>query len=589
VAAPPAQARPGTSMERMMAVSLKPSHLKRYKDVALLFMKYGRSDLVQEAGLDDDVDPALVVSGSEPEAEQLAKDLEAMGPTFVKLGQLLSTRAEFLPRPYLDALARLQDDVTPFSFEEVEAIVEEELGVKMSKAFKGFEREPVASASLGQVHRAVLRDGRLVVVKVQRPGIREQVIVDLQSLAELAALLDSKTEVGRRFEFSTMIEEFHKVILAELDYRKEARNLEVLGAALVEFDRIVVPQPVGDYSSERVLTMDYVSGRKITDVSPLRLNEIDGGALAEQLFHAYLQQIFVDGFFHADPHPGNVFLADDGRIALLDLGMVARLAPRLQESLLQMLLAISDGRSDEAADFALKIGERKPQFDETAFRRRVGDLVTHTRGATVAQLQVGRIVMELAQHAGETGVRLPPELTVLGKTLLNLDVIGRTLAPQFDPTASVREQASKLMQQRMLKTMTSGNVLSGALEMKDLVNRLPSRLNRLLDAAANNQLGVKVETGFDASQLVVGIQKVANRITIGLLLAALIVGAALLMRVPTPYTILGYPGLAMLFFLGAVGGGLVLLFQIVLTDIKQIRRGDADRKMALTARTNGGP
>ncbi len=562
-----------------MAVSLKPSHLKRYKDVALLLAKYAHPDMIKEAGLDEDLGVGTTVQVSEPEAEQLAKDLESIGPTFVKLGQLLSTRSDLLPRPYLDALARLQDHVTPVPWSEIEQVVEDELQVRINKAFLGFEQEPVASASLGQVHRAVLRDGRPVVVKVQRPGIREQVVVDVDSLGELAALLDKRTEFGRRFEFSTMIEEFRKTLLAELDYLKEARNLETLHQSLMEFDRIVVPMPIADYTTQRVLTMEHVSGRKITDLSPLRLIEIDGRGLAEQLFHAYLQQIFVDGFYHADPHPGNVFITDDARLALLDLGMVDRLAPRLQESLLQMVLAVSDGRSDEAADFALKIGERRPSFDEPAFRRRVSELVSRARGANVSQLQVGRIFLDLAKHAGETGVRLPPELTVLGKALLNLDAIARILAPEFDPTAAIRNQSAKLMQQRMIKTMTPGNVLSGALEMKDLVNRLPSRINRLLDAAANNQLGVKVETGFDPSQLMVGMQKVANRITIGLLLAALILGAAMLMRIPTSFTIFGYPGLAMLFFLGAAGGGLVLLLQIVLTDIRQVRRKDAEERM----------
>ncbi len=570
-----------------MSVSLKPAHLKRYKDVALLFLKYGRSDMVKESGIDDDVAAGEHPLVAQPRAEELAADLERLGPTYVKLGQVLSTRAEFLPPAYLDALARLQDNVAPFPYEEVERIVEEELGVKINKAFATFEREPVAAASLGQVHRASLRDGRAVVVKVQRPDIREKMVEDLEALAEIAALMDKRTEIGRKYEFSGIVTEFRKTLLTELDYRKEARNLTTLADALVEFDRIVVPRPVDDYSTARVLTMDYITGRKITDLSPMALIEIDGPAIADQLFRAYLKQIFVDGFFHADPHPGNVFLTDEGQIALLDLGMVARVAPRMQEQLLQMVLAISEGRSDETADFALKIGEKKVGFDEREFRRQVADLVGRTQGVAISQLQVGKIFLDMARHASETGIRLPPELTLLGKTLLQLDGVGRDLAPDFDPSSSIRDNASKIMNQRMLKTLSSGNVFSSMLEMKDLVNRLPARVNKILDAAANNQLGFKMDTGIDAPQLMVGMQKVANRITVGLLLAALIVGAAMLMRVPTTYTIFGYPGLAMIFFLGAGAGALILLFQIVVTDVRQSRAQKTIRTSIADANSDG--
>jgi predicted unusual protein kinase regulating ubiquinone biosynthesis (AarF/ABC1/UbiB family) len=549
-------------------------------------MKYGRSDVVKEAGWDDEIPPArgTAVARAEPKAEELANDLEAMGPTFIKLGQLLSTRPDLLPQPYIDALARLQDNVAPFPYEEVEQIVTEELGVRISKAFLDFSPTPLAAASLGQVHRATLRDGRAVVVKVQRPGIRQQVLEDLESLAEIAGVLDRRTKIGKRYQFSAMVEEFRKTLLNELDYRREAGNLTILADNLAEFEMIVVPRPVADYSTARVLTMDYITGRKVDGMSPVALLEIDGEALAEELFRAYLKQIFVDGFFHADPHPGNVFITDDARIALLDLGMVDRIGPRLQEQLLQMVLAISEGRSDEVADVAIKIGETTEEFREKEFRRRVEEVVAQTQDATLGQLEVGKLILDMAKEAGETGIRMPPELTVLGKALLNLDGIGRVLAPEFDPSASIQRNSSKLMNQRMLKSLSPGNVYAGLLEMKDLVTRLPSRVNKILDATASNKFGFKIDTGIDAGGLMGGLQTVANRITVGLVLAALIVGAAMLMQIPTTFTIFGYPGLAMLFFLAAVAGGLVLLVHIALTDRQR-------RKEASTHRNggNGGP
>jgi len=555
-----------------MGISLSGEHLKRYKDIAALFMKYGRSELVKNAGLEEALVEAPVATPSEEKlAEQLAADLERMGPTFIKVGQLLSTRADLLPLPYIEALARLQDRVGPFPFMDVEAIVSAELGVRLSKAFSEFEPEPLAAASLGQVHRAFLRDGRRVAVKVQRPGIREQILKDLEALAEIAAFMDHHTEIGRRYGFTLMLEEFRKTLLRELDYRLEARNLEVLAENLHGFDRIVVPLPVTDYTTSRVLTSDYIRGEKITKLSPLVRTEIDGEVLASQLFRAYLQQILVDGFVHADPHPGNVFLTDDKRVALLDLGMVARIPPGMQERLLRLLLAVSEGRAEEAATVAIALGDAQPLFDEKGLRRDVNDLVSQIVGATVGQMQIGRVVLMLARMSGERGIRVDPALTMLGKTLLNLDQVGRALDPDFDPNAAIRRNAAELMRQRMRKSLSPGNLFAGVMELKEFAENLPRRVNTILDRVASNSLEVKVDA-IDEKMLLEGFIKVANRITMGLILASLIVGAALLMRVETSFRILGYPGLAIVCFLCAAGGGVALVGNILWADHKHRQR-----------------
>ncbi|HEX8281679.1 MAG TPA: AarF/ABC1/UbiB kinase family protein [Chthoniobacterales bacterium] len=549
-----------------MAISLKPQHLNRYRQIAWLFVKYGRSDLVKQSGLAETLDAEQRVSPKEQaKASELAEDLEQLGPTFVKLGQLLSTRVEMMPQAYLEALARLQDKVEPFAFDEVEKIVTSELGVRISKAFSEFDSTPMAAASLGQVHKARLRNGRQVAVKVQRPEIRERMVQDLDALEEIAAFLDTHTEFGKRYEFGEMLDQFRKSLLRELDYRQEASNLTTLRNQLRDFESIVIPEPIPDYSTSRVLTMEYVHGKKVTDLSPLGRMEFDGNALAEQTFTAYLEQILVNGFFHADPHPGNVFLTDDYRIALIDLGMVGRIMPNMQEQLLQLLLAIAEGRGDDAADIAIKVGEKKENFDETQFRRRISEIVAKQQGATVDQMQVGRLVLEVTQASGENNIRVPSELTMLGKTLLNLDQVGRAIAPDFDPNASIRRNAAQIMQQRLVKSMSPGNLFSGVLEVKDLIQRLPSRINKILDAISNNDLKVTVDA-IDEKTLIVGFQKVANRITTGLIIAALIVGAALLMRVETTFRIWGYPGLAIIFFLAAAGSGVVLLVNILFYD-----------------------
>jgi predicted unusual protein kinase regulating ubiquinone biosynthesis (AarF/ABC1/UbiB family) len=548
-----------------VAISLKPEHLKRYKDMAVLLMKYGRADLVKSAGLDATIEGAPDGQVSPAKMEELASDIEKMGPTFIKLAQLMSTRADLLPQPYIDALTRLQDKVEPFPFTEVEQIVNTELGVRISKAFAEFDSAPVAAASLGQVHRAALRDGRDVVVKVQRPGIREEMSKDLEVLGDIASFLDAHTEAGRKYEFTPLLEEFRKSLLRELDYRSEARNLAVFADNLREFEHIVVPQHVEDYTTSRVLTMEYIRGKKITSLSPLAKIELDGYLLAERLFQAYMQQILVDGFFHADPHPGNVFLTDDGRIALIDLGMVARVSPRFQENLIQLLLSISEGRGDETAEMAIKMGEPKPGFDEKGFRRLVADLVLQAQGAQLEQIDAGRVVLRITQIAGECCFRLPPEFTMIAKTLLNLDQVVHTLDPKFDPNFAIRAYADTIMRRRMQKALSAGNLYGTVLELKEFAQKFPSRVNQMVDTLTNR--GIKIEVdAIDERSLLASLHKIANRITIGLLLAALIVGAALLMRVDTPFKLFGYPGIAIIFFLLAALGALVLVFNILFRD-----------------------
>src|SRR4030095_5429869 len=261
------------------------------------------------------------------------------------------------PQPYLDALSRLQDQIEPFPYEEVESIVSGELGIRMSKAFADFDPVPIAAASLAQVHRAWMRDGRAVVVKVQRPNIREQIVEDLEALTEAAQFIDAHTELGKRYEFGNLLIELRKSLLHELDFTLEANNMISIGESLGEFENIIVPEPITDYCTSRVLTMERIDGKKISSLNPLRLLEIDGPSLADELFQAYLKQILVDGLFHADPHPGNVFLTDDDQIALLDLGMIGRVTRSFQDNLLRLLLAVSEGRGDDATETAIKMGE----------------------------------------------------------------------------------------------------------------------------------------------------------------------------------------------------------------------------------------
>jgi predicted unusual protein kinase regulating ubiquinone biosynthesis (AarF/ABC1/UbiB family) len=554
-----------------MSFSLKPEHLTCYKNVALLLFKYGRGDLVRRAGLAELLpEEPERMNAATPHAGELAGDLERLGPTFVKLGQLLSTRSDIIPWRYAEGLKRLQDDCEPLPYAAIEPILTEELGIRLSKAFRRVEHKPVAAASLSQVHRATLRDGREVALKVQRPGIREQVINDLSAIDEVAAFIGERTDFGRRFGISQMFDEFRKSLLRELDFRQEAMHLLMISSNLKDIPEIIIPQPVLPYTSSRLLTMDFVAGVKLTAMNPLVRTELDGEGLADALFRAYLKQMLRDGMFHADPHPGNVFLVDR-RLALIDLGMIARISPDMQDRLLQLLLAVADNRVDDATKVLFLLGRCLDDADEPGFRRAVTDIIAQHHEVALQQPQVGRAVLMLLKAAGQSGILMPPELAMIGKTLLNLDEIGRTLAPRFDPNAAIRRHAGDITEQQMTRDLSLGSLFSAAVDLKNFVQRLPGRVNRILDRLADNEFKLRVDA-IDEARLMEGMQKVANRITVGLVLAALIVGAALLMRVETTFQIFGYPGLAILLFLAAAAVGLVLVIVILTNDIRAGRK-----------------
>lgn len=540
-------------MTLAMAASVTglPPKLSRYASVAKLLMKYGRNVPDAEAAEESEL------------PDNLARDLEALGPTFIKLAQVLSTRTDLLPPAYAEALSRLQDNVEPFPFAEVQKIVEEELGARLSKAFSVFDEKPIAAASLGQVHRAALRDGRVVAVKVQRPGVAETIEMDLEALDEIAGFLSTRTETARRYDLSGMVDEFRTAIMLELDYTKEADNLRLLGTNLEEFEVIVVPQPIEGYTAKRVLTMDYVSGTKVTQVSPVVKLELQRDVLAETLVKAYLKQIVLDGVFHADPHPGNVLITDTGQLALIDLGMIGRLSPQMQERLLKLLLAVSEGRGEDVAEVAILLGEKLPEFNDAGFRRDITTLVGKVGHQTVGEFQIGRVFLELTQVINDNAMRAPRELTMLGKTLLNLDQVASALDPELDVNEAIRRDGVELMTRRMKKTATSGGVLAAVLEAKEFAEKLPGRVNRVLDALAASELKLKVEV-IDDGAIIEGLQKVANRITHGLILAAMIVAAAMVMRVDSTF--------AMVLFTIAGLGMAYLAFEILRHDRTARRR-----------------
>lgn len=543
-----------------------PTGVARTAQILRFLLKYRSAGVFTGLDMDaaaEQVDEAPAEAGT---PEQFVSDLEALGPTFVKIGQALSTRPDMVPPAYLEALERMQDDVAPFPFAQVREVVEETLEVRLTKAFVEFDEVPIGCASLAQVHRAVLRDGREVAVKVQRPDIAPQIRGDLDAIRTLAQHADSHTRMGREVHFADWVQEFRRALLGELDYRLEAENLERFGDHLRDYPELFVPSPLWDLCGDKVLTMELVHGKKVTDLSGLRRTEEHMDDLARALMRGYLDQVFVHGEIHADPHPGNLLVTRDGRLALFDLGMVAHVPPRMRERLLKLLFAAVDGRGEAVANEGIAMGTRLETFEAGRYQREVGQMVAryaaHASGTTVSE---GRLMLDLVRLGASCGLRTPPELSLLGKTLLNLERVADALAPELDVREVVEGHLDGVMRGRLRKALSPSSIATELMEVQGLLRDAPRKVSDLLSLLADNRMKVQVG-GLD--KLMESLQKIANRIAAGVITAALIVGAALVMRIDTGPQLFGYPAIALLLFLVGAGLGIAIVVNSLRSDRK---------------------
>lgn len=547
-------------------MALSPQKIKQYRKFLKFMIKYRNSSLFKEAAATALDGKQLKKKGDyEQTPDELVRDLKDMGPTYVKLGQLLSTRPDLLPNPFLKALSELQDNAEPIPFAEVKAIIEEDLDASISRAFQDFDQEPIASASIGQVHKATLPSGTEVAVKIQRPGITDEFIKDFDTLEQMAKWAVDHTKTARKFALDQVIRDLRRILLNELNYEREVRNLVRMRRNLKSFEKIRVPKPILDYSTPRIITMEYIEGQKVVNLSPVKQTEIDCEGLAEELVEAYLKQVIQDGFVHADPHPGNIHFTKNYDLVLLDLGMVTQISPSNQEYLLQLMTALGNENGEEVADILIEMGKLHDDHNLGLFKKAITRLVMENQHATMGDMKTGRLLIRMNQAAGQNGIILPIEINILGKVLLNLDQIIAVLSPDFNLQSAINRHTQKLMQSKMLSDIKPESLMTTALESKKLAEALPHRLNKFTKDLANNEYVLKINA-IDEKRLTDGFQKVANRITLGLIIAAMIIGAAMLMNVDTAFTILGYPGLAMIFFLLSAVGGVILTYYIIFKD-----------------------
>ena len=583
---------------------LAPRNVTRLAATVRLFTKYGLGDFAERSGLralaNEDVGET---NGASPEkAVQFRKRLVELGPAYIKLGQVLSTRPDLIPESYVAELEKLQDDVPPMQIADVEQVLEEELGARLSKLFETFDPEPLGSASLGQVHSATLRGGRDVVVKVQRPNIRQVLADDLDFFRELAGFMTKHTEAGARVDMLGIIAQLERALLDELDYRIEARNAATFRRALAEFPHLLVPKVIEGFTTERVLTTERIRGLKIDEIGPLVRIEHDFEPLAEELTRAYLKTIIIDGHFHADPHPGNFFvvLPDEVnpltpaeakakerrtksrsantaiqkmeteaqqsapvgavtsvKLSLIDFGMTARLSSKMREQFVALLTSLADNRGDAAAETLIEMGDPLGDFDRTVYTRETAQLIARNYDLSVGEVQAGKVLYELINISYSRGLRLPAELTLLAKALFNLDGVTRALDPLFSPMEAIRDYANQLTAQRAKKDFSPRRLLQMASQGSEFLSTLPHRLDLITQRIATGDFETRVEVP-QMQSLLDGLQKVANRIFSGLVIAAIVIASAMLMDTRRALGTIGFSIAAVI--------GVYMVVSILITD-----------------------
>jgi ubiquinone biosynthesis protein len=502
-------------------------HPERYLEIFRVLRKYELHHIVAELGMshhhDADLDQLVEIEHDDDHGVQLASALEELGPCFIKLGQLLSTRPDLLPSDYIHALSRLQDTIQPVPSERIMQIIEAELHRPVSELFQSFDERPLATASMAQVHRAVLRDGTEVAVKVQRPGVRQRIEIDLEVLREIAEFAARHTRVGARYGLVQMVHELETSLNQELDFRLEAENTRRIGRQIAGFNRLVTPTVYTEYTSSRVLTLSFLKGRHLAEVTCTEMAQHDPKAIAADLLSAYMKQIAIDGVFHCDPHPGNILLTEDGRLALMDFGMVGRFDAGQKDKMILFLLAFSERLGERVAETYLEMIEQPDDLDQHGFTQDICSLVSRYHDMSGGKLGLGSALLDLTRLAYANRVPVPTSMTLLGKTMLNLDGAIGVLSPELDPVELIRNYMLEVMMKRVGDQLSPGRVFAWVLDMKHLFENAPRRTDTILGKLADDRLTMRLDVEH-LRETTESLNRAATRLAVGVLAGSLLIG-----------------------------------------------------------------
>jgi len=561
---------------RHMQITFPASQLKRFKDLGFLLFKYGNPEELSNLGITEILHPeSLQKNGTSSEIgnaqiNELGPDLEKAGPTFVRIAQQLSKRPGLMPIEFVDALNALDEKFPVMSREDLNKIFLSEFGKTTESLFNNFDYLPFSSSVFFQMHRATKSSGKRVVVKIMRPHILEATTADLQDLSQVVDFID-KMGANKQFDYKTIFHELQSQILGELDFRQEVQNLKILKENLAELNHIIVPSPVEHLCTQQVLTTEFIDGIPLARASMSGLLSSERAALAQQVFHAFLRQYLVDGFVHSSFKLENIYFTNSGNIALLDMGAVVHVSKRVQEEIIKLLVALNEGRGDTISTLLPQIGLTKENFDEVAFRQLIEELVMITHSQADDRLEVARVFVGIGQAVAKFGITLPSELTFFSNALVAMDKVSDIIDPSFDSRAFLKKNISSIMRDNAIKSFSVAHFFESTIESIRLLEKMPAKIGKILDSAADNEFKITVQA-IDERILISGFQKIANRITVGLILAALIMGAAQLMQVQTKFQIWGYPGLAILCFVAAAICGFALVIEVLVSDKLKERR-----------------
>lgn len=538
-------------------------HIARYREVAGVLAKYGLYDLLERLGLARFIPGAQRPTTSEKMLpETLRRTVEELGPTYIKLAQILSTRPDLVPEEYLVELEKLQDTAPSVPFAEVAVVIETEFGRPINRTFAQFEEEPLAAASLGQVHRAMLQDGSLVVVKIQRPGIREVIETDLEILFSFARALEAHFERARIYSLIELVEEFSVTLRAELDYTREGRNTDHLRADMKDERGVKLPAVHWDYTTPKVLTLERIDGVKITDIEGLLRFGDDPKKVAANLARAFLKQIFVDGFFHGDPHPGNLLVLPGNEVVLLDSGMVGRLDVGIRNAVVNLLSTFLTQNSKEFANELLNIGSAPDSINRRQFVRDIDRGLRQYYDVPSREVSLGVLLRQTLDITFSYRVILPSSFAMLVKVFIDIDGIARQLDSEFNFTEAARPFLTKAMQKQFSWEETSSELYRTLAELRALILSLPNRVTTLLDKAVEGTFAIEFKhVGLDEFSR--NFSKAVNRLSFSFLVGALIIGSSIVIQSHVGPMFRGYAVLGVGGFLIAGVLGLWLLFSFL--------------------------
>ena len=545
-------------------------HLNRYRQILAILFKYGFGDLLELLKIDQYIEVGLQMisrnRGARVERltrpQRLRMAFEELGPTYIKLGQILSTRPDLIPMDFIQELSKLQDDVPPFPFKQVCKVIESEFGRPPEELFDSLEEKPQASASIGQVHRAVLKDGESVAVKFQRPGIHKIIEVDLEIMLHLATLAEHHIEELVLHRPVKIVDEFARTLEKEIDYKIEATNMERCARQFLDDPYVYIPKVYREVTSSRVLTAEFVEGIKISDIDGLESAGLDRKVITARGADLVLEQVFEHGFFHADPHPGNIFALPNNVICLIDFGMVGVVDRQTRDDFVDLLDSIVQQNEILASDALLKLTYWDEEPDRRRLEREVADFMGRHLYKPLGEIELGKLLQQMLEVAGDFQLHIPPDLFLMIKALGTVEGVGRMLDPDFDMIDRATPFITNVKLARYKPERIVEDVFDISTKLLRFVRQFPKEVLDITQMIRRQKLSVRIEHRGLETMLVTH-DRISNRISFSILIAALIIGSALIVISETPPLIYGISLIGIILFLAAAMMGIWLLVAIL--------------------------